>query len=101
MFYGHFCTHGRLNGASQRRNILQICQRRNSITGGSGLWSNPLPLDQRCAPSRKKIEKSQYNIIVFSKRDHVDNFIISDNVIILESNVKIVRLHLDDKLNFN
>ena len=33
---------------SERRNNLQICPHRDSITGGSDLWSNTLlPLDQR------------------------------------------------------
>ena len=30
---------------SERRNNLQICQRRDSNTGGSDLWSSTLPLD--------------------------------------------------------
>ena len=35
---------------SERRNNLQICQRPDSNTGGSDLWSSTLPLDHGGAP---------------------------------------------------
>ena len=48
-----------------------------------------------------QINPDKFQYIVFDKHDNVSNLIIGNNVIIPETNVKILGLHLDNKLNFH
>ena len=48
-----------------------------------------------------QINPDKFQYIVFGKHVNVSNLIIGNNVIIPETNVKILGLHLDNKLNFH
>jgi len=67
MFYGHFSSHGRINGErctkamkrSQRLNTLQICPRIDLNSGDSGPVVQALPVRPLRRPARWR-ENSEY-----------------------------------------
>ena len=48
-----------------------------------------------------KVNPDKFQCIVFGKQDNLGSFKIGDHNILPEDNVKILGLHVDNKLNFN